>query len=270
MLEFLRDIDSRLYERYLTLERNIKAGANSFYDAFLDLQEHLLKLIVRDAKIEIGNHDNCGAILRNHEVGVYIKDILKIDEYTYEKMRDYTQKVNHHSHSLEKTIQIETIINYLRVFYNAAFAYAESKSVKPCTFDASYYIEIFGIFEKENAALRREVESLRNELGAIAEEGELVGGELAAYRSILPEAQLDQLSLEEQNAELRAQISILKDIKLSSLEEKLDRAQAMILALQESVIENRAVAYAVGDSICGHERFADYVSRAREDIKSGE
>ena len=33
MFEYLAELDPRLYERYLTVERNIKSGSNSFYDA---------------------------------------------------------------------------------------------------------------------------------------------------------------------------------------------------------------------------------------------
>ena len=33
-------------------------------------------------------------------------------------------QANAHKHKGEKTVQIETIVNYLRVFYNAASAYA--------------------------------------------------------------------------------------------------------------------------------------------------
>ena len=39
MFSFLKDLDYRLFERYRTLERNIKSASNSFYDSYLDLQE---------------------------------------------------------------------------------------------------------------------------------------------------------------------------------------------------------------------------------------
>jgi hypothetical protein len=80
---------------------------------------------------------------------------------------------------------------------------------------------------------------------------------------------LEKLSMEEQNRELQRQISKLKDIKLSSMEDKLNRTIEMLLSLQESVVENRAVSYAVGDTICGSERFKSYVEKAKEDINNG-
>ena len=269
MFKFLENIDHNLYERYLTLERNIKARSNSFYDSYLDLQEHFVKLVLADQAFEIKVQETCGAILRKADVRAYFMETLQIDEYTYNKMQDYTLKVNAHKHKGEKTVQIETIVNYLRVFYNAVSAYAKSKAVDVESFDANYYISIFGIFEKENSELRCEMEQLKEELAASVEEGKLKDSDIATYQGLLSQSELDKLSLEEQNSELHKQISKLKDIKLSSMEDKLNRTIEMLLSLQESVVENRAVSYAVGDTICGSERFKAYVEKAKEDINNG-
>ena len=269
MFNFLDLIDHNLYERYLTLERNIKARSNSFYDSYLDLQEHFVKLVLAEQAFEIKVQETCGAILRKAEVKAYFMEILQIDEYTYNKMQDYTLKVNAHKHKGEKTVQIETIVNYLRVFYNAASSYANSKAIEVDGFDANYYIAIFGIFEKENSDLRSEMLQLKEELAISVEEGKLKDSDIATYQGLLSQSELDKLSLEEQNAELHKQISKLKDIKLSSMEDKLNRTIEMLLSLQESVVENRAVSYAVGDTICGSERFKAYVEKAKESINNG-
>ena len=269
MFNFLDSIDHNLYERYLTLERNIKARSNSFYDAYLDLQEHFVKLVLADQAFEIKVQETCGAILRKEEVRAYFMETLQIDEYIYNKMQDYTLKVNAHKHKGEKSVQIETIVKYLRVFYNAASAYANSKAIDVESFDANYYISIFGIFEKENSELRCEMEQLKEELATSVEEGKLKDSDIATYQGLLSQSELDKLSLEEQNAELHKQISKLKDIKLSSMEDKLNRTIEMLLSLQESVVENRAVSYAVGDTICGSERFKAYVEKAKESINNG-
>ena len=269
MFNFLDSINHNLYERYLTLERNIKARSNSFYDAYLDLQEHFVKLVLAEQAFEIKVQETCGAILRKAEVRAFFMETLQIDEYTYNKMQDYTLKVNAHKHKGEKSVQIETIVNYLRVFYNAASAYANSKAMDVDGFDASYYISIFGIFEKENSELRCEMQQLKEELATSVEEGKLKDSDIATYQGLLSRSELDKLSLEEQNAELHRQISKLKDIKLSSMEDKLNRTIEMLLSLQESVVENRAVSYAVGDTICGSERFKAYVEKAKESINNG-
>lgn len=269
MFDYLIQIDPRLYDRYLTVERNIKSASNSFYDSYLDLQEHFVKLVLAEQAFEIKVQETCGAILRKAEVKAYFMETLQIDEYTYNKMQDYTLKVNAHKHKGEKTVQIETIVNYLRVFYNAASVYANSKAIDVHGFDANYYISIFGIFEKENSDLRSEMLQLKEELAASVEEGKLKDSDIATYQGLLSQSELDKLSLEEQNAELHKQISKLKDIKLSSMEDKLNRTIEMLLSLQESVVENRAISYAVGDTICGSERFKAYVEKAKESINNG-
>ena len=269
MFTCLKAISPNLYERYLTVERNIKARSNSFYDSYLDLQEQFIKLVLAEQAFEIKVQETCGAILRKDDVRAYFLEGLGIDEYTYNKMQDYTLKVNAHKHKGEKTVQIETIVNYLRVFFNAASAYARSKDIDANGFDANYYISIFGIFEKENSDLRSEMLQLKEDLATSVEEGKLKDSDIATYQGLLSQSELDKLSLEEQNAELHKQISKLKDIKLSSMEDKLNRTIEMLLSLQESVVENRAVSYAVGDTICGSERFKAYVEKAKESINNG-
>ena len=157
MFDFLKEIDGRLYERYLTLERNVKAGSNSFYDAYLDMQEHFVKLVCDGLSMELQKHDSCGEILRRQEMKAFFKETLGVDEYHYEKMKDYTKKVNAHKHKGEKTVQIETVVNYLRVFHTVSSAYAAHLGISAEELNAGYYISVFGIFEKENAALQRQL-----------------------------------------------------------------------------------------------------------------
>ena len=269
MFKFLENIDHNLYERYLTLERNIKARSNSFYDAYLDLQEHFVKLVLAEQAFEIKVQETCGAILRKADVRVYFMETLQIDEYTYNKMQDYTLKVNAHKHKGEKTVQIETIVNYLRVFYNAASAYANSNAMEADGFDASYYISIFGIFEKENSELRCEMQQLKEELATSVEEGKLKDSDIATYQGLLSQSELDKLSLEEQNAELHKQISKLKDIKLSSMEDKLNRTIELLLELKPAIVENRAivrgVGHAVGNMLIGGSSVIDkYIAEEKE------
>ena len=53
MFSFLKDLDYRLFERYRTLERNIKSASNSFYDSYLDLQEQFLRIVLENEGVEI-------------------------------------------------------------------------------------------------------------------------------------------------------------------------------------------------------------------------
>jgi C4-type Zn-finger protein len=112
------------------------------------------------------------------------------------------------------------------------------------------------------------MDSLKEELAVSVAQGKLKDGDILAYKGLLSSAELDKLSLEEQNAELQRQISKLKDIKLSSMEEKLNKTIDLLNELTASVVENRAISYAVGDTICGAERFKSYVERAKEELKN--
>ena len=71
------------------------------------------------------------------------------------------------------------------------------------------------------------------------------------YRNLLSQAEIDKLSLEDQNSELQRQISVLKDIKLSSMEEKLNKTIDLLLELKPAIVENRILTKAVGRKVGG-------------------
>ncbi len=266
MFKFLLEIDERLYNRYLTLEKNIKAGSNSFYDSYLDLQEQFVKNVAVFCDFDIKEKETCGELLRRQDIRNFFKDILKVDDFTYTKMQDYTLKVNAHKHKGEKHIQIETIVSYMRIIYDATVAFAVYRQIPVSVFEADYFIAIFGEFEKENSALKAEMVKLKEELLVSAETGKLKDRDIVAYKSLLSQSEIDMLDLEAQNQELHRQISKLKDIKLSSMEEKLNKTIDLLNELTASVVENRAISYAVGDTIVGRERFEQYVDKAKAAI----
>ena len=268
MFKHLQEIDYKLYERYLTLEKNIKAGSNSFYDAYLDLQEQFVKDVAVFYGFDVKARETCGELLRREDIKNLFKDVFRVDDFTYTKMQDYTLKVNAHKHKGEKNIQIDTIVSYMRIIYNATVSFATYKNIAVNEFDANYFISIFGAFEKENAVLKTEMGKLKEELLVSVESGKLKDSDIDAYRSLLSQSEIEKLDLEEQNQELYRQISKLKDIKISSMEEKLNKTIELLTELTSSVVENRAVSYAVGDTICGAERFKSYVERAKEELKN--
>ena len=264
MFKHLQEIDYKLYERYLTLEKNIKAGSNSFYDAYLDLQEQFVKDVAVFCAFDIKARETCGELLRRDDIKNFFKDVLCVDDFTYTKMQDYTLKVNAHKHKGEKNIQIDTIVSYMRIIYNATVSFATYKNIEIRGFDANYFISIFGVFEKENSTLKDEMAKLKEGLLVSVETGKLKDSDIIAYKSLLSQSELEKLDLEEQNQELHRQISKLKDIKLSSMEEKLNKTIDLLHQLGDSVVENRAVAYAVGDTICGRKKFEEYVDGAKK------
>lgn len=264
MFDFLQQIDQRVYERYLTLERNIKSGANSFYDAYLDLQEQFVRFVLVEMGLDATARETCGALLKREDA-IEVFRSLGVDDYTYAKMGDYALKVNAHKHKGEKRIQVDTILNYMRIFYEVSTCYAKHANIAFGEFDADYILSIFGIFEKENAALQTQLETVKSELAELAQQKRLREEDMAIYRAIIQRTELGTMSFEEQNRELREQLLKLKDIQLAAMEQKLDRALAMLLDLQSAVVENRVASYTVGELICGREIFPERLENARKE-----
>ena len=269
MIDYLQKFDSRLYERYLTVERNIKAGSNSFYDSYLDLQEQFLRFIITEAGLDSTTRETCGALLKRPDVRELCLSTIGIEQAVFNKLEDYTLKVNAHKHKGEKKVQLETIINYMRIFYGVLIAYATYCCMETIAFNPDYFTGIFGIYEKENAALKAEAQKLKEDLCASIEAQKLKESDIAMYQGLLSAAEIEKMDFESQNAELQRQISTLKDIKLSSMEEKLNKTIDLLNELTASVVENRAISYAVGDTICGRDTFQRYVEKAKKEIKHG-
>ena len=268
MFKHLQEIDIKLYERYLTVEKNIKSASNSFYDAYLDLQEEFVKMVASVFDCQIVGRETCGDLLKKEDVKQAFLSILNVDNHVFDKMQDYTLKVNAHKHKREKNIQIDTIVNYMRIVFDVTTAFATYKNIEAEGFEANYFVEMFGEYEKENASLKLEMNKLRGELSASVESGKLKDCDILAYKSLVSQTEIEKLGLEDQNRVLHKQISKLKDIKLSSMEEKLNRTIDLLNQLTESVVENRAISYAVGDTICGADRFKTYVAKAKEDLRN--
>jgi SMC interacting uncharacterized protein involved in chromosome segregation len=157
----------------------------------------------------------------------------------------------------------------MRIIYDATISFANYKKILVNEFDANYFISIFGAFEKENAVLKTEMEKLKEELLVSVESGKLKDSDIDAYKSLLSQSEIEKLDLEEQNQELHRQISKLKDIKLSSMEEKLNKTIDLLNELTASVVENRVATYTTGALICGADEFEKRVAKVREEFENG-
>ena len=251
MFEFFTQIGEKLYNRGKTVETNIRAASNSFYDSYLDLTEELLKTIAETANIELTTRMTCGDILHCNSFKSFLTETLKLDDYTYGKLCDYTLKINAHKHKNERNVQIETVINYLRILYNLVNAFFVYKNIAAVDFETDSVVASFGMTEKENISLKTEIQKLKEELLSSVESGKLKESDIENYRNLLSQAEIDKLSLEDQNSELQRQISVLKDIKLSSMEEKLNKTIDLLLELKPAIVENRILTKAMGRKVGG-------------------
>lgn len=234
-----------LTSRFNTLERNIKSKSNSFYDSYLDLLEATMKYIFDENNIEYDDSRTCGHLVKLDSIKSFLIDKLKLDDYTYNKLPDYIKKCNDHKHKKEKTLGIDSIINYLRVYYNLINYYISYIKGINIEFDANYYSSIYGETERLNNEYKNELQKLKEELQELYDSNKLSKIDINQYKSLLSLKEIELYNLEEQNQQLQTQISILKDIKLNSLEEKLNKALEMLTNLNEDLLINRVVSDAI-------------------------
>lgn len=159
MFNYLKEFDQRLYERYLTLERNVKAQSDSFFDSYIDMLEHFLRYLCCELSIDAQSHESSGNLLGKGVLKAYMLSI-GVEEATYEKLKDYSLKVNKHKHKNQKTVTVEQVIGYITVFYDFSSAYAVTKGISVSPLQNEYFLSLFGVLERENAALRSEIKSV--------------------------------------------------------------------------------------------------------------
>lgn len=228
--------------RFNTLEGNIKSKSNSFYDAFLDLLEATIKIILDENKIAYDDSRTCGFLVKEESIKRFLLDIVKLDDFTYNKLIDYIKKCNDHKHKKEKILGIESIINYLRVYFDLINYYTEYKNGVKVEFDANYYISIYGETERLNKEYKEEILKLKNELKESFEANKLSEQDFERYKALSSFKNIESFNLDEQNKLLQSQVSVLKDIKINSMEEKLNKAIDILINMQDYLIENRIIA----------------------------
>ena len=237
--------------RFNTLERNIKSKSNSFYDSYLDLLEATIKYFLDENNISYDDSRTCGYLVKEESIKEFLVDVLKLDDYTYRKLPDYIKKCNDHKHKKEKNLGVDSIINYLKVYFDFINYYIAYKEGVRATFDANYYLSIYGETERLNNEYKEEVLRLKDELRESYETNKLSEQDIEQYKSLLSIKDVELLNLDEQNRMLQTQISVLKNIKINSMEEKLNKALDMLVNLNDEIQENRVATDAVYRSITG-------------------
>ena len=271
MLNDLVYFDNSIVGRYRTVERNIKSKSNSFYDSFLDLLENTIKRILVLEEVPYDEKFTCGTLLREESIEKFFKEEIGVDDYTYSKCKDYIAKVNRHKHFNEHMINIDTVVTYMKVYYNLVSDYLKYKGKEVSPFNADYYSGIYGLTERENKELKNEVGRLKDDLETLALENKLSAEDNEIYKALVSAQEVEKLSLEDQNTELRNQLSKLKDIKINTIEIKLNKALELLYNLTDSVVESRAIGIAVGKSITGQDiTQTDYMKDAVEIVKRKE
>lgn len=222
MYELLLKIDSKLGQRYKTIETNIKAKSNSFYESLLALLEGLARLIANKEKIEIDSeYDTLIGILRVKDFKKYCLKIGVSDE-EYEKLFSIAKTVNSHKHDSETKVTLEIVLEYLQATFNFVKPYYIAK-FKKCDvkFNSKEISDLYGLTEKEIKKLEEEKAKLEESLLKSSNASEMLASDLQRVKEIQKAKEREYASFDEQKEALMSQISELKDIKLSSMEEKV-------------------------------------------------
>lgn len=264
MFEFLSGLGYEIQARYNTVLRDIKSKSSSFYDAYLDLQEASIKSIIDAHGIEYDESRTCGYLLRDERIRDLFVNTLGVPKETYDSIRDRTAKVNQHKHHKEKHILPDSVVAFMETFHRFMKACCGSNE----EFIGEYFRSIFGEYERINAALIQEKEAIISELEDLVREKRMTEEQLKTYQDALALSKVSEEGLAEENDALLREISALKSLKLSILDQKLSKTIDMLNDLQHYVLESRAIGIAVGKTIIGQDiTETDYMRDAMESVK---
>jgi hypothetical protein len=213
--------------------------------------EDTIKYFLYENKIQYDVSKTCGFLVREENIQAFLLSELKLDDYTFNKIPDYIKKCNDHKHKKEKQLQIEGVINYLKTYFSLVNYYLDYIKGIRVEFKADYFISIFGETERLNNEYRNQVNRLKDELSDAYENNRLSEQDINQYKSLLSIKEIEVLTLDEQNQKLQDQINLLKDIKLNTMEIKLNKALDLLVNLNDEILENRIATDAVYRSITG-------------------
>ncbi len=222
MFELFEKIDLKLAKRYKTIETNIRAKSNSFYESLLALLEGLARHIVVSQKIVIDSEfDTLIGILKVNSFKKYCLTI-NYSKSDYEELFKIAKLVNGHKHDEEALIDLDIVLDYLEITFRFANAFYSSIYGKSnFTFDNKSIIEMYGQTEKEVDLLNKEKKRLEESLLSESTKSGLLESDLKKVLDIKKLKEKELTNIEKQKDNLLKQINELKDIKLSSMEEKV-------------------------------------------------
>lgn len=221
-------------KRFATLTRNIQAKSNSFYDAYLGLQETVVKAALIKGDYPAPVDRNSGYLLHGAEVKQFLVQAYGINSTLIERLHDHTLKANKHKHEKEKRMDINSILAFMEPFYVFSRFCAGMNAVGINAFDPLYFVSIFGQLETENRQLRHEVETLMQQAESMAAQHKLTAEELAACKGLVLALDGEKSDLEAENAQIKQVITILQSMiikRVEALERKVEELDVKIAGI---------------------------------------
>lgn len=263
----------RVDSRFDTLRKTIAFGSNTFYDAYLDLVETTLKLVIEKEDIEIGDFKlkglTAGRILEMTCFKTFCKNSLNIDE---KELKDLGKKVeicNKHKHNNERDTNVDIIIDFLKLFFMFINKYLLFKNMDIVNFDEEFFKDLFCKLVKENEKMKRDIEIQLNDIDKLKQDNLLSEIEIEKLNEIIKSNKQKIGNLDDENSHLKQIIDRLKDFNLSHLEEKLNQSHDLLLKLQKSLDENRLCNNVIFKSIKGRPINQGDIDRMKEEMNNG-
>lgn len=222
----LKAFDNLIQIRFETLIKNIKSNSNSFYDSYLDLLEGTIKFILDSNNINYNKSSTCGNIIKEKEVSAFLLDKLCLDEHTFDKLPDYIKKCNDHKHKKEKQLNIDSITNYLRIYFNLINYYYNYINEENIVYDENYFISIFKETEILNNKYKEEITVLKRDIISLYKKQKITDEEFDKYEKILSIKEIEKFNLEEQNKLLEIKLNILMEFQdKRTIEQKIEKIE---------------------------------------------
>ena len=215
-------LSPNLGERYLNVEACIKTKSDSFSSSLLELLEALLKTIYREEDIKIDSeYDTAIGILKVQEFKDFCLEI-GVSSISYEKLFELAKAGNQNKHEEIVHVSLEKVLFGLKYVFEIAVKYLEYKHVPvPDYYDSDAISELYGSTQRELLQKEKERAELLESLSVYEKNNSLLEGQYAKLKEIKEKNEVHYRSIEEKNIALSKEIDELKNIKLSTLEQKI-------------------------------------------------
>jgi hypothetical protein len=234
----LKQFEPRLFERYQTLERDVKSGSNSFFDALGDLIDNYLKVVAVRVNIELDPIFSSGKILKEEAFHEFLFVQVGINEVDYKALRNLVRIINEHKHAAEKDVTVGKILLSLKNFFSVYSAISNHFDIQVEAFDEEYYRRLYRQNERESQKYLVQLKKLQKEL---ADEKSLTTEQVTVIEKAKSLDGKREIISDDYISELQNVLSAVKDIRIEVLNEKLEQALSMLLELRSLVNETRAM-----------------------------
>lgn len=222
MYKTFEKLDHSIGERYLNVETNIKTKSDSFSSSLLELLESVLKKMYQNEGIAIySEYDTAIGILKIKEFKEFCFSIGIANSF-YEKLFELAKTGNTSKHSSLVHISLDSVIKNLKYPFELASKYLTYLGTPV---DERYDIEeissLYGLTNRELLAKEKEKNELLESLNIFVESNSLLESQYKKLKEIKDSDDTEYRSLEEKNKALSTEIDELKNIKLTTMEQKI-------------------------------------------------